>query len=298
MSSDYDLEIIQLVDRVEKADAEFGQDLWLIAERVLLQRLIISHDKESQLKAILQEIKRIKAKNPSGNQIENTETAASFQYIRGDQNLSSGFSLAVDSLEGMDSAELYRLISWLKDASNDDSYLTSENIQAENDRALQDEITHAVFSLSRSGIRMMQDTIYRKFGEAAPVKLYDAGERYGIRIGSLFKKKGLKLEKTIREIEKTAGLAGWGDIHFHRVSVNEVECIITRTMFSSERARMKASCYFAAGVLGGIISSMLDMQERFVARETECVADGHDFCKFSITRSVETKQVPQSRTSV
>ena len=107
------------------------------------------------------------------------------------------------------------------------------------------------------------------------------------KITFAFKKKGLRLEQTIREIESAANLAGWGEFHFHRVSESEVECVIKNTMFSSDREGEKCSCFFAAGVVGGIISSIFEKQERFIAREIECVVCGNDSCKFKITRLSE-----------
>ena len=65
-------EIIRLEDKVERADTEFSQDLWIIAERILLQRLTRTSDKGPKLNSILQVIKRISAESehPQGSQIE------------------------------------------------------------------------------------------------------------------------------------------------------------------------------------------------------------------------------------
>ena len=106
-------------------------------------------------------------------------------------------------------------------------------------------------------------------------------------------KKGLGLEPTIREIERIAHLAGWGEIRFRRVNESEVRCVIKNTMFSLEREGMKCSCYFPAGVLGGIVSTIFKKQRRFIAKETECVVGGHDSCTFKITKAAETKRVPR-----
>jgi predicted hydrocarbon binding protein len=277
-------EIIQLVDKVERADTEFEQDLWLIAERVLLKRLTGTYDKGSRLNSTLQAINRIKAESeqPPSNQIESTKTDYSDNTEDG-SNLASGFFRAVELLEGMDSAKLYRLISWLRDAGPVNSVPAVETISRANEGALNEAATHIVFIMSRSGFRSMQNTLYDKFGSGASAKLYDIGERYGNKIASAFKARGLRLDQTIREIEKTVQFAGWGEIHFHRVSEREVECVIKNTIFSFEREGMKCSCYFAAGLLDGIISSLLYKQHRFTAKEIECVVSGYDSCKFSIS---------------
>jgi hypothetical protein len=121
-------EIIQLVDRVERADTEFSLDLVLMAERIVLQRLTRSKDNRSELSSILQVIQQISAqyKHPLGSLEEGPENSGVADIAQDDLNLSSGFSIAVELLEGMDSAGLYKLISWLRNESSDANFKASD----------------------------------------------------------------------------------------------------------------------------------------------------------------------------
>lgn len=286
MSLEQYQDIVQLVDNVERADVEFGQDLWLMAERILLQRLTRTFDKSSQLNSILQVIKKIRSESeiPYANQIEDAQTADLPHHPQSDPNLASGFALAVEMLEGMDTEGLYKLISLLRNTSPDISGFHVVAVPSQNDERHDDTALHTIYCLSHSGFRSMQKTLYDKYGTDASSKLYEIGESYGMRIASTFKNKGLTLEKTIRQIESTAQIAGWGEIHLHRVSEDEVDCVIKNSMFSFEKNELNRSCFFAAGVLGGIMSGLLSKQQHFIVTEVECIVGGDDSCKFEIKK--------------
>lgn len=158
-------------------------------------------------------------------------------------------------------------------------------IQREKDGTLKDTITHAhVFILSRSAFRSLQNTLYDKFSDGAPLILYDMGEGYGNKLGSAFMRNGLGIEQTMKEIENIAFLAGWGKIHFRVIDKSLVECTVENSMFSLERKGVTNSCYFLAGILGGNWTGM-HKNQRFFAKEVECSISGHRLCKFEIEES-------------
>ena len=106
------LDIDQLIDKVEKADTEFGQDLYLTAEMIILNRLTRSKSSLSEVASILRTIQQIDAQSKNSGDV--SLEMESEDHIYGGSILSSGFSLAVDLLERMDSEDLYKLISWLR----------------------------------------------------------------------------------------------------------------------------------------------------------------------------------------
>jgi uncharacterized protein (UPF0147 family) len=107
-------ELIQLVDRLERGDAEFGQDLWLMAERIILSRLTRSQDKKSDLDSIFHVIQQI-SKPENLPRVTKSEVGENLSAtVEEHPNLSSSFSQAVDMLEEMDSSQLYKLITWLR----------------------------------------------------------------------------------------------------------------------------------------------------------------------------------------
>ncbi|MDG6994324.1 MAG: hypothetical protein JRN52_00255 [Nitrososphaerota archaeon] len=112
MAAENYLDVDQLIDKVEKADTEFGQDLYLTAEMIILNRLTRSKSSMSEVTSILRTIQQIGAESKRSDD-ESLETEDQ-DRIYGGSILSSGFSLAVDLLEIMDSEDLYKLISWLR----------------------------------------------------------------------------------------------------------------------------------------------------------------------------------------
>jgi predicted hydrocarbon binding protein len=296
VSSEKTQEIARLVDKVGKADQEFGSELLLIAEKLLLQKLTRNRDSGSHLNSIPALIQKAKGKSENSALGEN----------RQDTNLARGFSAAVEMLEGMDSDGLTDMISLLRETSgpepvheeahlpvpeethlpvheeaklpvHEEAHLAPANV------ATEEALPHIVSCLKRARLQPMQKALYDKFGDNAPQRLYNTGEVYGKRIALEFRNKGLGLEKMIRDIERVAKLAGWGDFSFHRVDARSIECTIQNTIFSYKREGVKNSCYFASGIAGGIISAILAKVGYFVARETECVSDGHARCKFEMT---------------
>jgi hypothetical protein len=108
-------ELIQLVDRLERADAEFGQDLWLMAERIILSRLTRSQDKKRDLDSIFHVIQQICKPENSPRVTKSVLGENPPETVEEERpNLSSSFSQMVDMLEEMDSAQLYKLITWLR----------------------------------------------------------------------------------------------------------------------------------------------------------------------------------------
>lgn len=125
-------EIIQLTESIERADKEFGQDLWLIAERIALHRITKESDGKTELDSIFHTIQSIRfqanhtlshipANEHKGDSIgqayESSALPSSFSLV-------SGFSLVVDLIESMDSSQLYQLIAWLR---NENSNINETN---------------------------------------------------------------------------------------------------------------------------------------------------------------------------
>lgn len=96
----------ELVLKIARADEEFGKDLWLIAERIVLDKLTRASDRKAELKSIIEYIqeKGAQAGIPYSSRVDDVESA----------NLASGFSAAVDLMEKMNDKHLYALIAWLR----------------------------------------------------------------------------------------------------------------------------------------------------------------------------------------
>ncbi len=105
-------EIIHLQNAVDKADKEFGQDLWLIAERIVLNRITKSTNSRQEIESILREIKQIRSE--SEESLEDGNGPELEKTTLNNSPLSSGFSQVVDLLESLDSGRLYQLIAWLR----------------------------------------------------------------------------------------------------------------------------------------------------------------------------------------
>ncbi len=270
MTSDKSQEIAHLVERVAKADQEFGSDLLTTAEKLLLQKL--TRGRGSQLDSILGLMQNIKGKSES-SQISGENMSDRGTY------LARGFSAAVEMLEGMDSQGLSDMIALLRDTGGPEPIDADADLPVANVVSVE-PLPHVVSCLKAARLKSMQKALYNKFGPGAHQKLYNAGEIYGKRIALDFKNKNPGLEKTIREIERVTKLAGWGEISFHRVDARRIECTIKNTVFNYTMDEAKNSCYFASGIAGGIISALLPKVGHFVASESECVSDGCGHCKF------------------
>jgi predicted hydrocarbon binding protein len=154
-------------------------------------------------------------------------------------------------------------------------------LQRDTDGTLKDKMTDAhVFILSRSAFRSMQETLYDKFLSGASVILYEMGEGYGKKLASALRKIGLGKEQAMRAMEQTAFLAGWGEVRFQSTENSRLVCAVRNSMFSVKRRGLSNSCYFLAGVLGGVSSVLFD--QTLVAKEVQCAMSGHELCKFAV----------------
>ncbi|MGI0090924.1 MAG: hypothetical protein ACREBS_04375 [Nitrososphaerales archaeon] len=110
-------DILALVDKIDRADREFGQDLWLIAERIVLQRLTKTQEKGLALRLLARELKEIIG-HPKETTLGTPEKFSELDEFEGQNSdtvqLSRAFSVIVDSLEKMDSDQMYRVIDWLR----------------------------------------------------------------------------------------------------------------------------------------------------------------------------------------
>jgi hypothetical protein len=110
----------QMLLVVESADASLGEDLWLIAERILLYRLTRAGDKKrTELAAMVHLLRRIISET-NGEQylpielIQLDADAANGFAGSADGNLSLVFTTIVDLAESMTPDQLYLFISALK----------------------------------------------------------------------------------------------------------------------------------------------------------------------------------------
>lgn len=111
-----------LLEDLDRANGEFGEDLWLIAERIILYRLTRAGlQKRVELatlvhaiRGIISELEGVSSVPP---QIEALDKSAEQQF-RGESegNLREVFSAVVDAAEGMNVEELYKLIAFLRKA--------------------------------------------------------------------------------------------------------------------------------------------------------------------------------------
>lgn len=310
MSSEKKQEIDQLVAAVARADQEFASGLSQVAEHLLLHKLT----RGSSLDSVPGLLERLNGKS-------NGDHHGGESGLDGGTNLARRYSAAVAMLEGMDPEGVSDMIALLRETSapapmqeelhplvqEETSTPVREEvhppiqekvlepIQIEARQALQEKVLppqsnttalealpHVISCLKTERTRPMQKLVYDKFGAGASQRLYGAGEVYGTKIATEFRNMGQGIEKTIREIERIAKLAGWGDISFHRIDLRSVECTIKNTIFNYKRDEAKNSCHFAAGIAGGIISTLLYKGGRFIATETECISDGSGRCRFEI----------------
>lgn len=111
-----------LVEDLERADNELGEDLWLIAERIMLYRLTrAGEQKRFELGLLVNAIREIVSGTEGADSvpkeiIELGESAAEGFRGSNERMLSEVFTLAVDVAENMNSEELYRLIAFLRKA--------------------------------------------------------------------------------------------------------------------------------------------------------------------------------------
>jgi hypothetical protein len=110
----------QLIQVTEVADASFGEDLWLIAERIMLFRLTrAGEQKRWELAAMVHLLRKIfsetqgEAKLPP-DLIELDESAKNEFKGSAEAKLSLVFTTIVDMAESMNPEQLYRLIAALR----------------------------------------------------------------------------------------------------------------------------------------------------------------------------------------
>ncbi len=110
----------QLLQAVEVADAGFGGDLWLIAERIMLFRLARAGvQKRLELAAMVHLLRRIFSETQGEAMvppelIQLDEAASNAFKGSVEANLSLVFTTIVDMVESMNSGQLYPLISRLR----------------------------------------------------------------------------------------------------------------------------------------------------------------------------------------
>jgi hypothetical protein len=110
----------QILQTVEAADFGLGEDLWLIAERIMLYRLTrAGEQKRVELAAMVHTLRRIMSETQGELNIPielvSLDDSAKNEF-RGDaeSNLSLVFTTIVDMAENMSSHQLYLLISALR----------------------------------------------------------------------------------------------------------------------------------------------------------------------------------------
>jgi hypothetical protein len=110
----------QILQTAEAADASLGEDLWLIAERILLFRLTrAGEQKRVELASMVHLIRKIISdtigqEKLSPELVKMDELASNEFKGSADANLSLVFTEIVDMAENMNSQQLYHLISALR----------------------------------------------------------------------------------------------------------------------------------------------------------------------------------------
>jgi hypothetical protein len=110
----------QLLQVAEAADVSLGEDLWLIAERIMLYRLTrAGEQKRMELAAMVRLLRKIISDtqgeaNLSSELVELDSSAANEFKGSAEANLSLVFTTIVDISESMNPDQLYLLISSLR----------------------------------------------------------------------------------------------------------------------------------------------------------------------------------------
>jgi hypothetical protein len=110
----------QLLQLVEVADAGLGEDLWLIAERIMLFRLTrAGEQKRLELAAMVHLLRRIISETQGESMVPpelvQLDEAATNEFKGSvEANLSLVFTTIVDMAESMNPEQLYLLISALR----------------------------------------------------------------------------------------------------------------------------------------------------------------------------------------
>ena len=110
----------QILQVVETADGSLGEDLWLIAERIMLYRLTrAGEQKRIELASMVHLIRRIISEtigeeNLTPELLQLDDSASGEFKGSADANLSLVFTTIIDMAENMNSNQLYLLISALR----------------------------------------------------------------------------------------------------------------------------------------------------------------------------------------
>ena len=113
-----------LLLELSNSDRALGEDLWLIAERIMLHRLTrAGWQKRTELALLVHAIREIISEAEGAlavpNEIIELDEAAKQDFkdsAEGNANLTQAVSVAVDAAENMNSEELYRLITFLRNS--------------------------------------------------------------------------------------------------------------------------------------------------------------------------------------
>ena len=110
----------QIVQIFETSDRELGEDLWLIAERIMLYRLTrAGEQKRLELASMVHLIRQIMSategsQNLSPEIVQLDDAASNGFNGSSEANLSRVFTTIVDEAERMNTEQLYRLIAALR----------------------------------------------------------------------------------------------------------------------------------------------------------------------------------------
>lgn len=109
-----------------------------------------------------------------------------------------------------------------------------------------------------------------------------------VRTGSLFAAEDVKRYKStgkqlVEEYLKFMAIAGWGMFNVPKLDENGGEVTCERSAFAEEYPRGdKAVCYFVVGILSALMERAFS--QRYMVKETECIAKGSQRCKFEIRK--------------
>jgi len=127
-------------------------------------------------------------------------------------------------------------------------------------------------------VRLLGDSISPP---AAHALLWNLGHRYGVALGKKAVQATANTEEAVKMLSYAAFRSGWGwnNVTNRLQQDNVVEVVFENCVFCHEQANLQSpTCYFLAGVLGGIAEAVYG--KRFEARETECRAVRGSVCRF------------------
>jgi predicted hydrocarbon binding protein len=116
---------------------------------------------------------------------------------------------------------------------------------------------------------------------AAHALLWNLGHRYGVALGKKAVQATANTEEAVKMLSYAAFRSGWGrnNVTNRLQQDNVVEVVVENCVFCHEQANLQSpTCYFLAGVLGGIAEAIY--VKRFESWETECRAVRGSVCRF------------------